>query len=117
MSTFNRLNQVYTDSKLVSINDNSRIIIFNDCHRGDFGWADDFAKNQNIFLHALSYYYHDNFTYIELGDGDELWKNRSFVDIFTAHRPVYEMISHFYHEDRFYMLLETTIFNAPSPVM
>ena len=104
MGTFSRLNQVHAASKVIKIDDSSRIIIFSDCHRGDYGWADDFAKNQNIFLHALSYYYHDGFTYIELGDGDELWKNRSFSDIFIAHRQVYEMMSRFYHEDRFYML-------------
>jgi UDP-2,3-diacylglucosamine pyrophosphatase LpxH len=104
MGTFSRLNQVHAASKVINIDDSSRIIIFSDCHRGDYGWADDFAKNQNIFLHALSYYYHDGFTYIELGDGDELWKNRSFSDIFIAHRQVYEMMSRFYHEDRFYML-------------
>lgn len=104
MATFERLNQVKATAKLIEIDDSSRIIIFSDCHRGDYGWADDFAKNQNIFLHALSYYYHDNFTYIELGDGDELWKNRSFHDIFTAHRQVFEIMSRFYFENRLYVL-------------
>ncbi len=103
-ATFQRLNQVLENAPIIEIDDSSRIILFSDCHRGDYGWADDFAKNQNIFLHALSYYYNENYTFIEMGDGDELWKNRSFYDIFTAHRRVFELMSRFYHEDRYYML-------------
>lgn len=58
MSTFTRLNQVREASKRLPIDNDARIIIFSDCHRGDYGWADDFAKNQNLVSHALSYYYH-----------------------------------------------------------
>ena len=104
MSTFTRLSEVKAAAPTLTIDNESKIIIFSDTHRGDYGWADDFAKNQNIFYYALSYYYHEGFTYIELGDGDELWKNRSFNDIFIAHRHVFELISRFYHEGRFQML-------------
>jgi len=51
--TFRRLNQVREAAKRIPIDNDSRIIIFSDCHRGDYGWADDFAKNQNLFYYAL----------------------------------------------------------------
>ena len=103
MATSKRLTEVRAESKTVTIDERSRIIIFSDCHRGDYGWIDEFAKNQNLFYYALSYYYNENFTYMELGDGDDLWKNRSFADIFEAHRMVFELMSRFYHEDRLYL--------------
>ena len=53
MSTFNRLNEVHSKAKRIQLDNDSRIIIFSDSHRGDYGWADDFAKNHNLFLHAL----------------------------------------------------------------
>lgn len=104
MPILERLNQVREESKILEIDDSFRIILFSDCHRGDYGWADDFAKNQPVFLHALSYYFNENYTYIEMGDGDELWKNRNFDDIFRAHRRVFELMSRFYFEDRLFML-------------
>lgn len=55
--------------------------MFSDCHRGDGSFADDFANNRNIYMHALNQYYKNDFQYIELGDGDELWENLFFKDI------------------------------------
>ncbi len=103
MATFKRLTEVREKAKTILIDDQTRIIIFSDCHRGDYGWIDEFAKNQNLFYYALTYYYNENFTYMELGDGDELWKNRSFADIFSAHQMVFELMSRFYHQDRFHL--------------
>jgi len=105
MSTFNRLSEVHAKAKRIPIDNDSRIIIFSDCHRGDYGWSDDFAKNQNLVFHALSYYFHEGYTYIELGDGDDLWKNHNFHEIFTAHRVIFEILMHYHTEDRFYMML------------
>ncbi|PKO12265.1 MAG: serine/threonine protein phosphatase [Chloroflexi bacterium HGW-Chloroflexi-10] len=104
MSTFTRLNQAFQKAKRIQIDDSTRIIFFSDCHRGDYGWADDFAKNQNLFYYALTYYFNDGFTYIEMGDGDDLWKNHHFPDIFNAHRQVYELMSRFYLNNRFHMI-------------
>ena len=33
------------------------------------------------------------FTYIELGDGDELWENRSMKQIIEAHGDVFSLLS------------------------
>ena len=78
MSTSNRLTEVFNSSKTVDFDDSSKFILFSDCHRGDNSWADDFAHNEKLFFHALSYYYNEGFTYIEIGDGDELWENKKF---------------------------------------
>lgn len=75
-----------------------------DVHRGDGNWSDSFAKNQNTFFTALSYYYKENYIYIELGDGDELWELNNFKDILREHSDVFWLMSKFYEEDRFYML-------------
>jgi len=75
-----------------------------DCHRGDNSWADNFANNQNICFKALEYYYEKGFTYIELGDGDELWENKRFSDIREVHGDIYRILRKFHVENRLYML-------------
>lgn len=105
MSTFTRLNEVWEIAQRVPIDNDSRLILFSDCHRGDYGWADDFAKNQNLVYHALSYYFHEGYTYIEMGDGDDLWKHHNFTEIFTAHRVIFELLMRFHAEKRLYMLV------------
>ncbi len=40
--------------------------------------AKGFADNRNIYYHALRNYYENDFTYVELGDGNVLWKNHDF---------------------------------------
>ena len=79
--TLKRLSQVYNSAIHVPFDYNSRIIIMSDCHRGIGNWGDNFAHNQNIYFAALSFYYNNDYTYIELGDGDELWENRCYDTI------------------------------------
>jgi UDP-2,3-diacylglucosamine pyrophosphatase LpxH len=98
-----RITQVFESAKELPFDDSSKIIIMSDCHRGDGSWADDFSKNQNLFFAALSYYYDNNYTYIELGDGDELWEN-NITDIIREHSDVFWILSKFYKEGRFYSL-------------
>jgi len=78
MSTSKRLTEVFKSAEEILFDDSSKFIFFSDCHRGDNSWSDDFADNQNLFFHALNYYYNKGFTYIEIGDGDELWENKIF---------------------------------------
>lgn len=104
MSVNKRLSQVLSSSPRIPFNNYSRFIIMSDCHRGDGGWADNFSYNQNIFFAALQYYYERDFTYIELGDGDELWENRSIDDIIDTHSDAFWLMSQFYKSNRFYML-------------
>lgn len=104
MSATKRLSQVLAESKVLTIDESSRIVIMSDCHRGNNSWGDNFSGNQNLYFAALYYYYENGYTYIELGDGDELWENRSIEDIIEAHSDAFWLMSLFYRDQRFYML-------------
>ena len=49
MSSKTRLDRAYRNAHRIAFNDNSKIILFSDCHRGDNSFADDFANNRNIW--------------------------------------------------------------------
>ncbi len=104
MSANSRLSRAYKNAKKVPFDDTSKIILFSDCHRGDNSFADDFAKNRNIYFHALKHYYNEGFSYCELGDGDELWENISFSSIFEAHKNVFKLLRQFHVENRLHMI-------------
>ncbi len=99
-----RLSLVLKNAYTIPFDDNSRFIIMSDCHRGIGNWGDNFSGNQNIFFAALYYYYENGYTYIELGDGDELWENRHIEDIIDAHSDAFWLMSLFYKKDRLYMI-------------
>jgi len=98
------LNRAYKKAKHLSIDNNSKLIFFSDCHRGNNSYADDFSHNKRIYFHALNDYYEKGFTYFELGDGDELWENRYFDSIFESYKNIYELIKKFYDNNRLHML-------------
>lgn len=77
------------------IDDRSKIILFSDTHRGDKSAADPFAPNESLFLFALTHYYQQGFTYIELGDGDDLWQAPHFSAIQHAYPRVFELLGRF----------------------
>ncbi len=108
MSTSSRLTEVFEEARKnpIPFDDRSRIILFSDVHRGDNSWADEFARNETIYFYALEHYFKKHFTYFELGDGDELYNNRYFSDIFEAHDHIFWLIKRFYEArpKRFYML-------------
>jgi UDP-2,3-diacylglucosamine pyrophosphatase LpxH len=104
MSTSKRLTEVFESAHEIPFDDSSKFVFFSDCHRGDNSWADDFAHNQTLLFHALNYYYNEGFTYIEVGDVDELWENRDFADIRRAHSHVFWLIRKFHTEQRFHLI-------------
>ena len=99
-----RLNEAYNNARIEEFDDNSKYIFFSDCHRGENTPYDEFSKNQNIFLFALEYYYNNGYTYVEVGDGDELWEHSNFKHIRLAHDEVYTQLKKFFDEDRLIML-------------
>jgi len=103
MSSKTRLDRAYKNARVIPFNDESKIILFSDCHRGDNSFADDFAKNKNIYFHALEHYYDNGFVYCEIGDGDELWENLFFKSIFEAHKNIYLLLKKFHEEQRLHM--------------
>jgi UDP-2,3-diacylglucosamine pyrophosphatase LpxH len=98
------LSNSYKTAKKISLKSDSKLILFSDCHRGDNSYADDFANNSNIYYHALRNYYENDFTYIELGDGIELWENLFFNEIFEAHKNVFLQLREFHLKNRLHIL-------------
>lgn len=99
-----RLTRAFEHATRISFDSNSKFIFFSDCHRGDDSVSDEFIRNQNIFLHALNYYYKENYVYVEVGDGDELWEYKNFSVIRLAHTDVFTAIKKFFDAGRFIML-------------
>lgn len=104
MNTKQRLDRAYNNAKEILFSDADKLVFFSDCHRGDKSFADDFARNENIYYHALKHYYKEGFTYCELGDGDELWENSSFESILHAHKNVYSLLQKFHFENRLHLI-------------
>ena len=71
----------------------SKIIIVTTIGRWRLGII--FLKSKPI-LSALNYY--KGFTYIEVGDGDELWENRSFSAIVETYRDIFLLLAKYYKE-------------------
>ncbi|CAL2078553.1 metallophosphoesterase [Tenacibaculum sp. 190524A05c] len=103
MSANTRINRAFKHAKKLPLNDNSKYILFSDCHRGDNSFADDFARNRSIFNYALSQYLNDDFTYIELGDGDELWENK-FDTVFQENKDVFMLLKKFHDANRLHFI-------------
>lgn len=103
-STRERLDKVYGRAKVLPIQKGIKYVLMSDCHRGVGNWNDNFLPNQNLFFAALQEYYRCGYTYIELGDGDELWENRNLCQIIQIHSHAFWLMSLFYRECRFHML-------------
>lgn len=99
-----RLEQAYQKAETICIDKGSRIVLMSDCHRGVGNHGDNFLPNQNVFFAALQYYYDRCFSYIELGDGDELWENRRLSRIVEFHSDSFWLMSQFYRQGRLEML-------------
>ena len=104
MSYYSRLTKSFEGALRLPLNNYSKYILISDCHRGVGTSNDNFLKNQNLYFAALQHYYNKGYTYIELGDGDELWENRSMEQIIKTHSDVYCLLSHFHAKGRLYML-------------
>jgi len=104
MNNLKRISEVFESAEEIPFDDSSRIILMSDVHRGDGSWADAFARNQNIYFAALNHYYNEGYTYIEIGDGDELWENRKLSDIISVHKNIFWLLSNLYKEGRLHLI-------------
>lgn len=105
MNFFTRqIDKALKDAPVIRTADHPKIVLFSDCHRGRGTWNDSFLQNKSLYMAALKYYWADGFTYIELGDGDELWENRSWCDICQIHSDVFQQLTEFQMAGRLYML-------------
>lgn len=104
MRTNNRLTKVYEASPIIPIDQHSKMVFMSDVHRGDNSMSDEFAHNQSIYYHALEYYDKHGYTYVEAGDGDELWEHKRFSIIREAHSDVFVQLAELYRKNRLIML-------------
>lgn len=104
MSRFARISKAFDHALTLPLTKDSRYILLSDCHRGVGNANDNFLKNETLYIAALDFYFKRNFTYIELGDGDELWENRSIRKIKEIHKRSFDMLARYYETGRLYML-------------
>lgn len=104
MNYKHRLQKAFKDVPCIPLSEHSKYILISDCHRGNGSSSDNFLKNQHLYFAALQYYYKNGYSYIELGDGDELWENRSIKQIIEVHSNVFWLLSKLYEEGRLYLL-------------
>ncbi len=95
MATLPKLERI----RRLTMTPSMKLIVMSDMHRGDGSGADDFAKNSLIYRCALEHYLEEGFTYIELGDAEELWENDNLDQIYITHTPVYELLAKYHDPD------------------
>lgn len=100
-----RLSRAWETAVVIPYDDSSRLVFMSDCHRGDGSAADAFVRNKRLYLTTLARYLDQGFTYVEVGDGDELWQNGRFSDIQQAHQAVFELLHAFEKVGRLYLLI------------
>lgn len=59
----------------------SKFIIFSDQHKGAGDLADDFHPAEANYQQALNYYYENGYSFINLGDCEELWECKPQVAV------------------------------------
>ena len=99
-----RINSIYENALKIQVNAESKFVLMSDLHRNNGSAADSFLPNQNIALSAVSHYYNSGFTYMELGDGDELWMNKNMNEIKNVHRPFFSILKDFHEQNRLFMI-------------
>lgn len=104
MGYLSRLDRAFDAAPVLPLAPQCKYLLISDCHRGNGTSNDNFLKNQNLYFAAAQYYFENGFTYIELGDGDELWENRSMPQIIEIHSNVFWLLSKFLEENRLFML-------------
>ena len=98
------ITNLYKSAKEIKFDLGDNLVFISDIHKGDGTFYDSFLSNSNIYITALSYYYRRGFNYVEVGDGDELWKNRTFADIAYTYTDVFKILNKFKKENRIYMI-------------
>jgi UDP-2,3-diacylglucosamine pyrophosphatase LpxH len=99
-----KLTDAFDGAPVITVAETDKFVIISDVHRGTGDQNDNFAPNQNICFSALKHYYANGYTYIELGDGDELWENRRIEPIIAEHSHVFWLMNEFHKENRLIML-------------
>lgn len=100
-----RLSQVLESARTIPFDDSSKFVLFSDLHRGNGGSKDAFKPNAELFLSTLNDYVRRGFSYVEVGDGDELWKGWPFEEIRHAHHRVFDLLHDLNRDRRVHLIL------------
>ena len=99
------LNNIYENGFNLEFDNQSKIVLISDVHRGDGTYSDSLLPNRNIYITALKYYLKNDYTYIEVGDGDELWKNKNFNEIDYFYDYIYKIFNKFSKKKKYLLYL------------
>lgn len=99
-----KLDKIYNNAKRIKIDDSSKIVIMSDCHRGAGDNFDNFLQNKNIYAGALNHYFNKGYTYIELGDGDDMWEVKKYNEIIEEHIDTFKILKRFHQNNRLIMI-------------
>jgi UDP-2,3-diacylglucosamine pyrophosphatase LpxH len=100
-----QLDKAFQLSPHLTFDENSRLIFISDAHRGVGNRDDMFAPNANLFLHALTHYLNQEYTFVEVGDGDELWHNRYFKNIRLTYSKVFDLFAQFRKRNKLHLIV------------
>ena len=81
-----------------------KFIIFSDHHKGARNGADDFMLCELNYLSALDFYFEKGYSYISLGDCEELWENM-FFSVKKIQQSELEKEKKFAHANRFIKII------------
>jgi UDP-2,3-diacylglucosamine pyrophosphatase LpxH len=98
-----RLSNVYNSSPIIPFDYSTPLIFFSDCHRGIGDKTEPFTQNEGLYYYALSYYYNKGYTYVEVGDGDEMYLY-SFDRIQSRYGQIFNLLQEFSRRDRLVMI-------------
>lgn len=88
----------------IELREKDKLVVMSDLHRGIGNGSDNFARNQMLFLSALKHYFREGYSYLELGDGDDLWENKHMDAIIREYADIFQLLGAFYKRGRLYMV-------------
>lgn len=97
------IDNLYENSDIIDLKDEEKIVFISDCHRGDGSFKDSLMSNYNAYKGALRYYLKNNFKLVEIGDGDELWRNKDFGYIGYYYSEIFELLFEFKKKNSLYI--------------
>lgn len=103
MFAHHRLSEVFNSSPVIPFDYNTPLIFFSDCHRGIGETTEPFTQNEQLYYYVLRYYYNKGYTYVEVGDGDEMYLH-SFNRIQSRYGQIYELLDDYNRQDRLVMI-------------
>lgn len=99
-----QLRTVYSKAPRIPIDQTTKLVFMSDCHRGNGSLHDIYVYSEEVCLHAMEHYLVNGYTYVEVGDGDELWENTELYDLIRAHPKSYAMLKSFFDRERLVMI-------------